>query len=236
MKKTASIIVIVILLVFGCNNKKHQTIDEDKIVVNKSEIIKKDTTLIEVADLPILIDSTEYLIHPIGYVDKERKDAGYIYKSSRGNYDEFHLTNGYGDEITGSMSNLKFQSITSSKETFLTDDFIKIKSVRFLRNIFNNTSKKILLYEIVDTDTNNDGKVDLEDDEGLYISGINGGDYTKITKSKHKILEFRIVEGINRLYFKTVEKTTLKAKINIHYFYVDLANKNIEVVEYFPLK
>ncbi|WP_143592159.1 hypothetical protein [Tenacibaculum holothuriorum] len=235
MKKIGLVITTVLILIIGCNNKKHANINTVEVLDNENKEVKVDTTLLEIADLPVYIDSTEYLIHPIGFVNKSRKGIGYIYKSSRGKNDGFHLSNNYRDEITGNMNNLKFQKKNSNELKLLTKNHIKVKSVRFLRDIFNNLKKKMLLYEIVDTDSNKDGKITLEDIEGLYLSKVNGDDFIKITKPNHKVLMSKIVKELNRLYFKTLIKKSEKAKVDIHYFYIDFNDKEIKVTEYFPL-
>jgi hypothetical protein len=69
------------------------------------ELVKADSTQIQIADLPLQMEGTDYLIHPVGdlYGVKSR------YGSSSVNDLSFTISN-YGEfEITGFLQNLKFQ-------------------------------------------------------------------------------------------------------------------------------
>src|SRR6476620_5022134 len=65
---------------------------------NKTAAVKVDTTQIEIADLPIQISGTDYLIHPVGDLrvyDKAR------YSSGGGNEVSYTISNYNEFEITG---------------------------------------------------------------------------------------------------------------------------------------
>ena len=62
--------------------------------------LKQDSTMVKIADVPIYIDSTQYLIHPIGE-----------YKIYRGRGSSFY---GYSKYGTGSFSSSSFNSISSN--------------------------------------------------------------------------------------------------------------------------
>ena len=229
-------LVFIAFLFVNCNSNNKK---ENEIVVldaHKNEI-KIDTTLIAVADLPIKIDSISYLIHPVGYYKSGWYDDEYSSKSSRSGSNNFTISNNYDDKIKGNMFNLFFQKENSSELKPLTDKNIKIRSVSFLRGLFNNTKKKILVYEIIDTDTNEDKTIDLQDLYSIYISNIDGSNFRKISKLNHRIITYKFLNSNNTFYFKTLEKAKSKeVKQILHYFFADLSKKEILVKEYFPLK
>jgi DNA-directed RNA polymerase beta subunit len=219
----------------NCNSKSAEKKGNELIVLDaeKNEI-KIDTTLLAIADLPIKMDSVSYLMHPIGNYRTNRYNNEYVFKSSRSGSEDFTLTTNYGDEIKGNMFNLLFQKENSAELKVLTDKNIKIKSVLFLRALFNNTKKQILIYEIVDTDTNEDKDINLLDLHAIYLSDIDGSNFRKISKSNHRIINTKFVKSNNRFYFKTIEKFTLKEVF--HYYYIDLSKNDPKVEAYFPLK
>jgi len=237
--KNILILGIAILLFTSCG-----TDNKPKIVHaenNGTEIpeLKKDTTFIEVSDLPIQIDSTNYLIHPIGDFRIEDKRGKIIYKSSGYGSKNFSVSNYGGYRISGNLSNVKFQHIDSEKLSALTENVIKIKSLTFLRKVFDNTKKQLLVYEVTDKDTNQDRKLDFNDINTLYISKINGTDFRKLTDTNQELIDWKIIESKNRLYFRTIEDTNKDGEFDkkdiIHYKYVDLNSDNLKITEYKPI-
>ncbi|WP_417799402.1 hypothetical protein [Tenacibaculum sp.] len=222
------------VLLVSCKQNAKNEIKEVTVLDKNRKEIKIDTTLIRVADLPFHIDSTLYLIHPIGYV-KSNMDKSYFLKSSSSE-GVYHLTNSYENQLNGMMTNLKFQKIDSDVLTSLTRENIKISSVEFLRTIFDKTKQQILLYKVIDADTNDDKKLGLEDDTSLYISKINGSGFKKISRPNQKLLNTQLVEVNNRLYFKTLHNVkSEKNEEKIHYFYIDLTDERFKAIEYYPV-
>ena len=231
------------LLIFGlfflsCSQNNNQPQQNEIITLdaNKNEI-KIDTSLVTIADLPIKIDSISYLIHPIGIYKFKRYDDGFLYKSSKSSVDDFKLTNNYEDVINGNINNLLFQGDKESKFTSLTKDKIKIKSVTFLRDLFDVTKRKVFVYEVVDTDTNKDKKLDLQDLFSIYFSNVDGSNFKKMSKPNQRIINTKFIKSNSKFYFKTVEKNDDEDKNEVfHYFFIDMSSKNFEVKEYFPVK
>ena len=169
MKQTLIFTFIISLLTSCVNNSNPETVHSEN---NNLDIIelKKDSSFVETADLPIEIDSTNHLIHPIGYFNIQNSRGKIIYKSSSCGSQNFSISNYGGYRLSGNLTNVKFQHKDSDKLTSLTNDFIKIKSLTFLRKVFDNTKKHYLVYEIIDTDSNRDGKLDSADIKSIYIS------------------------------------------------------------------
>ena len=236
--KNIPTLILLILILISCGTDNKPKIVHDNNNTDNNEI-KEDSTLIKIADLPVQIDSTNYIIHPIGNFKIEDDRGKLIYKSSSYGSKVFSISNYSSYRISGNLSNVKFQHIDSIELKPLTDKKILIKSLTFLRKIFDNTKDQLLVYEIFDKDTNQDGKINSKDIKSLYISQVNGNDFQKLTSINHELINWKIVESNNSLYFREIEDTNKDGEFDkkdlIHYRFVDLTNDNFKVSSYKPI-
>lgn len=207
---------------------------------NKTEVIAKtDSTQIEIADLPIQMEGTNYLIHPVGDLSVFDKGTKTKYGSSSVNDLSFTISNVAKYEITGYLQNLKFQKIDSDSIKPLTDKPVLIQTATYLKSISDKIDKQILVYTMVDMDTNKDGKLDTSDIKALYLSKISGEKFTKVSSDFEELIDWNLIESNNRLYFRTVEDTNKNGQFDkkdvVHYNYIDLSNKNWTVINYKPV-
>ena len=240
MIKNSLLILSMICITHSCvPDKKPKIVYGDRNADTEIKEIKKDTQLIEIADLQIEIDSIDYLIHPIGNIKIYKSRSKFSSKSWDYNTSNFSVSNHSVNQITGDFTNLKFQHIDSDKLISLTEKTLKIKSVTFLRDVFDQTKSKYLLYNIIDNDTNQDNLLDYHDLKSLYISKIDGSSFTKITPEYQELVNWKILLSKNRLYFKTIEDINKDGVFDkadsIHYHYLDLEDKDGNVKEYDPL-
>ncbi|MFC4721769.1 hypothetical protein ACFO5O_05530 [Geojedonia litorea] len=234
-------IILVFALIFltSCgNDEKPKVIYPENGVIEIQEL-KKDSTRIEIADLPIHIDSTNYLIHPIGEYEIYYGSRSSYFSSSSYGSGSFSFS-GYREyEISGNLYNLIFEDIESEKTRMLTDKNIRIKSVRFLNKIFEKTSKQILVYRVLDKDTNRDNKLNDSDISTLYISNIDGTKFTKLTAEFHELIDWDIVPIKNRLYFRSIEDSNRNGDFDkedkISYQFIDLSDKEWKIKQYKPI-
>ncbi|WP_115461008.1 hypothetical protein [Winogradskyella aurantiaca] len=238
MKKTLQILISIALLTSCGNIEKPKVIYEENQNVGTAEL-KRDSTLIEIADIPIHIDSTTYLIHPIGeYKIYGSRGKSYFGSSSSG-FGTFAISNYNRYEITGDLYNLKFQELNSENLSSLTSKNIRIKSVSFLRDVFDNNKKQFLVYRILDSDTNKDNELDDTDIKSLYISNIDGTNFQKLTAEFQELIDWKVIPIKNRLYFRSIEDSNKNGEFDkedkIHYQYVDFNKNEIKVTEYKPL-
>ncbi|WP_092444330.1 hypothetical protein [Winogradskyella sediminis] len=215
-------------------DERSQTISHDDTITTE---IKKDNSKIEIADLPILIDSTDYLIHPIGYIrDYKSRFTSYSKGSGHASYSVSRYNN---YSITGELSNIKFQHLNSEKLTALTDELMEITSIRFLENIRVQTGLQFLVYTIRDADTNKDAKLDFNDVETLYISTIEGKGLKKLTPKLAQIVDWNVIPQQSRLYFKSISDTNKNGEFDkndrVNYQYVNLKDEDLNVIQYNPL-
>ena len=137
------------------------------------------------------------------------------------------------------MQNLKFQKIDSDSLISLTKKPLLIQTVSYLPIIAAKTKQQILVYLLADADTNKDEKLDLNDIKSLYLSDISGSKFTKISTDVQEVLDWKIIDSKNRLYFRAVEDTNKNGKFDkndkIHYNYINLLEKDWKAVEFFSV-
>lgn len=191
----------------------------------KVEAEVKDTSSIKVADLPILMEGTKYLIHPIGDVRVYDSNSK-VYGSSKTNQVSYAISNYNRFEITGYLDNLNFQHIDSTTVKPLTDKKIQIQTATFLDGIAAKTKKQIMVYTLVDSDTNKDGKINQNDIRSLYLSNITGEKFTKLSEEFKELIDWNVIEAQNRLYFRCIEDINKNGAFDkndkVHYHFVNL--------------
>ena len=231
MKKITVIILLINLI--SCQNNK------PKIVHNKNNIkmdsVKKELNInkadnSKIVDLPVHFENTKFLIHPIGYINFP-KSKGRLAKFESGRYysGSYTISKNNRFQISGNMSNIKFQSIDTETTYVLTDKNILIKSISLLNDYFKKTNTALFIYEVYDMDTNMDKIIDENDVETLYISNQNGSDFTKLTKNYFGLINWEVIIANNRLYFKSIEDHNNSGKFDkgdkFHTSYVNLKDK-----------
>ncbi len=239
--KTVQIVLmnIAILLLVSCKEE----VEKPKVIYEATSkekpVAKVDSTQIAIADLPIQMEGTSYLIHPVGDLRVYERGTKTKYGSSSVIDLSFTISNLGDDEITGYLQNLKFQKIDSDSLKTLTDKPALILTATYLKAIADKTKKQILVYTMYDVDTNKDGKLDTSDIKSLYLSDISGEHFTKISADFEELIDWSLIESKNRLYFRTAEDTNKNGQFDkndvLHYNYINLLDANWEVKSYKPI-
>ena len=241
MKNLSKCIMLsLVTLLISCKEE----VVKPKVIYGKSEkpkvAVPVDTNKIIVADLPVQMVGTSVLIHPIGALNVSDTRGNKMGSSS--SYERaqsFVISNSNEYEITGYLSNLKFQEKGSDSLQVLTDKAILIERITYLKNFSDKTKKQLLVYVLEDMDSNGDTKLDGNDIKNLYISEINGAKFTKFSSDFQELIDWNIIESQNRLYFRTIEDINKNGAFDkddkIHYQFVDLLSKDWKVVEYNPI-
>ncbi len=240
MKKLhITFIAITILFLTSCKEeveKPKVTYDE----TNKArELARADSTQIQIADLPLQMEGTDYLIHPVADLSIRERGVKSRYGSSSVNDLSFTISN-YGEfEITGFLQNLKFQKVDSDSIKKLTDKPILIQTATYLKSVADKTNSQIMVYTMVDMDTNKDGKLDTSDIKALYLSKVSGEKFTKISSDFQELIDWKLIESNNRLYYRTVEDTNKNGQFDkkdvVNYYYIDLSKKEWKIIGYEPV-
>lgn len=219
-------------------------VEKPKVIYNdEAEVLKSTDTPkekseeIRIVDLPIVLGSSPYLVHPVGEVRVYNSPSKYgMSKSKQFSYT---VSNYVPFEITGYLENVLFQHKDSTEIRPLTDKVMQIQSIVYLNTMAEKIKKNILVYSIFDKDTNIDGKVDSNDIKTLYISKGSGRNFKKISPPLQDLLDWTVIDIQNRLYFRTIEDINKNGAFdkddNVNYFYVDLTDPEWEVRTYEPL-
>lgn len=199
-------------------------------------ITKSDSAQIKIADLPIHMEGTNYLIHPVGDLSIRERGIKTRYGSSSVNDLSFTISNYGENEITGFLQNIKFQRMDSDSIKALTDKPVLIQTATYLKSVSDKTKNQIMVYTMVDMDTNKDGKLDTSDIKALYLSEISGAKLTKLSDSYQELIDWKLIESTSRLYFRTVEDTNKNGQFDkmdvVHYNYVDLSGREWKIISY----
>ena len=240
MKKLhITILGIAILLLTSCKEE----VEKPKVTYDGTsrakELVKTDSTQIQIADLPLQMEGTDYLIHPVADLSIREKGIKARYGSSSVNDLSFTISN-YGEfEITGFLQNLKFQKIDSDSIRKLTDKRVLIQTATYLKSVSDKTNNQIMVYTMVDMDTNKDGKLDISDIKALYLSEISGERFTKISSDFQELIDWKLIGSNNRLYYRTVEDTNKNGEFDkkdvVNYYYIDLSKKEWKIIGYEPV-
>ena len=236
-----ALLLILVLIVASCKDEVEK--QKPKVIydsANKNKpFTKVDSTQIAIADLPIQMEGTDYLIHPVGDLRVYERGTKARYGSSSVIDLSFTISNFGDNEITGFLQNLKFQKVNSDSIKALTDKPVLIQTASYLSGIADKTKNKIMVYTLFDMDSNRDGKLDSSDIKSLYLSEISGANFTKISVNFQELIDWSLIESQKRLYFRTVEDTNKNGRFDkndvVHYNYIDLTRKDWEVKSYEPI-
>jgi hypothetical protein len=220
-----------------------EEVEKPKVIydsANKAKGIGRvDSAQVSISDLPIQMEGTNYLIHPVGDLRVYERGPKARYGSSSVIDLSFTISNYGENEITGFLQNLKFQKVNSDSIRPLTDKPALIQTASYLKSVSDRAKKQILVYTMYDIDTNRDGKLDTSDIKALYLSDISGDRFTKVSPNFQELIDWNLIESINRLYFRTVEDTNKNGQFDkndvVHYNYIDLGNHEWKVIDYKPI-
>jgi len=234
MKNFFLLFFLTVILV-SCREEQEQP----KVIYSDSQKItesKIDTTSIKIADLPIFLEGTNYLLHPIGDV---RVYGGTRSYGSGSSSISFSISNYSRFELTGYLENVRFQHKDSTSFYSLTENRIQIQTVTYPQTFSELAKKQILIYTLTDADTNRDGKIDSKDIKSLYVSLIDGQNFTKLSPDFQEVIDWNIIVVQGKLYFRTIEDINKNGAFDkndtVHYYSVNLQDKEWEAIEYNPV-
>lgn len=228
---TKYLLIICFGLFISCKKEEKAT---PKVRYEKNTEAKKEAKAIQiqVADLPIVFEGTNVLIHPVG-------DLNITDEANYKRQIQSYTVSTYNDyQITGYLQNIKFQATTTDSLKVLTDKPILIETITYLKTIADKTKKQLLVYTLSDNDTNQDGSLNDGDVKSLYASDIMGNNFTKLSPEMQEIIDWNVVESLNRVYFRTIEDINKNGAFDnsdtVHYYYIDLL-KEWKATEYKPV-
>jgi len=240
MKKT--FLLLLIILTISCSEKEN----EKKIVYENvngqienpkiTDTLKNNPKSKLITGLPFKLDSARTIIFPIAEIKlrTEKRGITKIGSYSGSSFTFFAIGSYNNREYYGHLDNLIFENIENGKKHLLTNDKIKIKTFGQLHKNQSIPIKKII-YEIITNDSNKDNKLNENDLENLYVSGINGENLTMISKINEDLIDWTFLND-NLLYFRTIEDSNKNGEMEendtLHIYKTNLTNmETIEILE-----
>jgi len=233
MKRTLCLFFLFAIIAMACTNtNKPKVVYEQDTTATGLNI---DTTAIEMANLPIYFDSTDYMLFVVGKSETYKRSSKIYIGSGSSGEESFSVGYFNGTSVSGDIDNIKFQHIDSIHIRELTTAQIKIRSFHLVHAIAD-----VILVEVVDKDTNKDKQLTDDDIVSLYIANSNGTTFKKLSSNGHQLLDWKLVTAANRIYFRTIEDVNRNGEFDkedaFHHYFVSLKTENFEAVEIFPLK
>ncbi|MGV9004194.1 hypothetical protein [Flavobacterium sp.] len=230
------ILFVTVGLLISCKKEQEKPKVIYETTAKTANSIVVDTNKVLVADLPVHMDGTNYLLYPIGDLNfAKRMNYG---SSNRNNSISYTVSN-YGEyEITGFLNNIKFKEIGKDTIYALTDKPVIIQSATYLKDHASKNKQQLMVYVLGDMDTNKDAKLDESDIKALYISEINGKNFTKLSTDFQELIDWKYLEISNSIFFRTIEDTNKNGEMDsndkVIYSKINLLDKEWKVENYDP--
>ncbi len=172
---------------------------------------------------PILPDSGTHALMPMS-----------IQEDGRGS--KVSLSSSYAYEGTHAPRfwNILFLDRRTRRTHLLTEQKLRIDAVHVHTREQGKELSRNILYTIIDTDVNNDGKLDYGDPSHLSISSLDGSGLRAITPVDEDLLGWDVVKGEDLIVIRTRVDNDADGKhenhedIRVHVF--DVASGNLEEV------
>lgn len=221
----------------SCLQRERPTVvyDEEGIVVNHASA--NDGEFVEqnpIVDLPIRFDSIDVLLHPVGQLGQLKFKGKFRSEYGSGSQTNFSISQSWENSISGLMSNIIFEDLRTGTRRPLTEKKIEIRKIHYAEDLYKINGAQFLIYQVIDSDTNQDHRLNDQDVKSLYISNINGLGFQKLNKDLSEVIAWKILPELNRLYFRTVEDSNKNGdfdkKDDFANFYCDLTSPSIEKI------
>jgi len=206
-----TVIKIVLTFCFGifitsCSSDKKSQIIIDETTVVEDFIIEEDTTMVKVLNLPIHIDSTQYIYHPTSLLYAKGKNKRRGFSISKRSYNQKTSSSNYSHyKFNGKYAGFAVENLKTGKTINITDQEISFSNVRIYNKLEYNPRVEFVLYEGYDLDTNKDGKLDYRDLPALFISNLDGSGFKKLTVDFEEYQSYTFIVENDKLYFQTIK-------------------------------
>lgn len=168
--------------------------------------IEKDTTMVKVLSLPVYIDSTDYIYHPIKLINAAKKDERKSFLSYDNEYSSDNNRNNYASYgFVGAFAGFAVENIKTGNIIKLTNQEIRFSGVRIYNKLEYNPRVEFVIYEGYNLDTNKDSKLDYQDRSALFISNLDGSNFTKLSEDFEEYQNYTFIVENDKLYFQTIK-------------------------------
>lgn len=186
------------------NQKEYQKVEINN---NKGESNQKQ------ANLPFQFQGLDYLYFAVDNIISD-KQSEKVYFSSERKVSGTSFASVGARSITCDIDNLLIRPNDSSVFHLLSKKPVKIYSIDYLYELDTLYNIQLLVFRMIDTDSNNDNALDRHDIESLYLSNGNGENLIKISPQKEDLLDWKAEQQFGLLYFRTREDSNKDGKFD----------------------
>ena len=220
------ILLIVPILLFACNPiPPHRTdiqqVNLDSLAI---ETTFADTNMVFQPQFPILPDSSDYFIHFSEYAEIDRAERSWLKVGSSYSYSS--------ERYKRLISNIAFQHKDSLTMSDLTNRKILFTGFEKLHRT-GHSQEAFMIYSVLESDTDKNGKVDFDDSHSVYLSDIDGTRFTRITPNGQYALDTEYYSDVHILYQRSFvdldSNLCFSAKDSLCLSYIDLKRGDFKV-------
>jgi hypothetical protein len=195
--KTSFILTVFlgILLVSCTDSSQNNRVVGVKNHMNNNGISTGNNTILHLTELPIVLDSSNYIVFPIKMILASNDVSRFSY-SKGGGYNNY-------------IENLIFQNIYTGKTHSLTDKDIHVVSYEPLYST-TKEAEKIIIYQVIDSFPKDETKLAITH---LYLGTNDGKLFKKISKPNHHVSDWKYLPKLKKVFFRTIEDTDKNNKL-----------------------
>jgi gas vesicle protein len=233
-----AVLILVVLVLF--EGKRSHPQDGLRLAKNDStKVIESKKTQVLVYGDYMDLDSTSYLLIPLGMKTVEDQEdrllkikssgAGdYSSESYNGSYRNYKY-NFYSLDF-GNCNNIIFYNKKTDESHLLLQKPTVISQFYFPHYEKEYTGKKywFILLGIIEEDTNGDGYINNEDAEKVYIANLSGENMKQITPDNTQLVDWYIDMSTNSILMKVRYDTDNDKKFN-NYDEIDILKTSIDM-------
>lgn len=171
-----------------------ESYQERTATVDGVEVIEDAGSSKLIAELPVKIDSSKFLVFPVKELLNDTNGHG-SYKIRKGYHNVYR--------------NLIFQDTEDQKTHFLSPKELKILNFDQLTN-YKNEPEKVILYRIIDKNYKNKELEKIS----LYLSDEQGKKFTKISPENHHLKDWKYLPPQRKIYFNTSADINADGKLD----------------------
>jgi hypothetical protein len=182
-----------------CNRSQKKIIDHGHLNQNISP--KKDDHVMVNFDNPVFISNSEYIMFPL-LNETDDKDHEIIFKSSGGR------SASYWNIVFYNSATKQYHLLDEKRKMIITNyEQRNLSSGSFDEDVApndNDQSYNLIFYSAIITDFNNDGKLNKEDPEYLFISDKAGNNFKQISPDNLMVRSWRVIKKTGKVLIQTV--------------------------------
>lgn len=182
--------------IFSCSENKPriETIETENLTSQQIDSILTEFKF--QYESPLVLDSTSQVLIPISTELLERRKT--------------FSKDGYYSDDYPRYWNVLFYDRKTGENQLLTERKIRISQIYAVSDEYEGGNKILnnkVLFEIADTDYNDDGKLNSQDPEYLFCSELNGENLTRISPNYEDLQFFKVIPKSNQILIRTIRDT-----------------------------